>query len=274
MKQWDEIALTIYTESATKDLELEIQRNRQKIILQLRRADIPDISEEKFGIFPVGLIPVVSSVDHGKPAEKIGLQPGDTILAVGSTPVCLGLLQEIIHANAGKEIILTWKRGNQKMNAHVIPNAEGFIGISLSVAYHGPLGHEQYSLFAALPAGIQELKITSVLFFTNIYKILIGKASLRKSIGGPIEIAKIAKASAEVGIIEYIGLIGLLSISLALINILPFPALDGGHLAFLGYEAVFRREIPSKVKIVLQQVGFILLLVFMAFVLYNDVVKY
>jgi len=66
----------------------------------------------------------------------------------------------------------------------------------------------------------------------------------------------------------------LLSISLALLNILPFPALDGGHLVFLGYEAVFRKEVPSKVKIVIQQAGFILLLVFMAFVLYNDVVNF
>jgi regulator of sigma E protease len=274
MKQWDEIALTIYTESVNRDLELEIQRNGQRIILPILRTDIPDISEERFGIFPTGLVPVVAGVDPGKPAEKIGLQPGDTILGVNSIPVSFGLLQEIIHANAGKEIDLTWKRGNQKMNALVIPNAEGFIGISLSVAYYGPLAHEQYSLLAALPVGIQELTITSELFFTNMYKIIMGKASLKKSISGPIEIAKMAKESAEVGILEYIGLIGLLSISLALLNILPFPALDGGHLAFLGYEAVFRREIPSKVKIVLQQVGFILLLVFMAFVLYNDVVKY
>jgi regulator of sigma E protease len=66
----------------------------------------------------------------------------------------------------------------------------------------------------------------------------------------------------------------LLSISLALLNILPFPALDGGHLLFLGYEALFRHEIPARVKIVIQQAGMILLLVFMAFVLYNDLLHF
>jgi regulator of sigma E protease len=92
--------------------------------------------------------------------------------------------------------------------------------------------------------------------------------------GGPVKIAQLAKRSADNGVLEFFGFIGLLSISLALLNILPFPALDGGHLVFLIYEAVFRREVPSKVKIALQQAGFILLLVFMAFVLYNDVINF
>jgi regulator of sigma E protease len=83
-----------------------------------------------------------------------------------------------------------------------------------------------------------------------------------------------AKRSADVGILNFFGFIGLLSISLALLNILPFPALDGGHLMFLAFEAIFRREVPAKVKIVIQQAGFILLLVFLAFVLYNDVINF
>jgi regulator of sigma E protease len=156
----------------------------------------------------------------------------------------------------------------------VTPNAEGLIGIRFDGAYCGPTENERFSFFEALPIGIRELKISSVLFFTNIYKIIIGKASFRKSVGGPVTIAKMAKESAETGVAEFFGLIGLLSISLALLNILPFPALDGGHLAFLGFEAVFRREIPVKIKIVIQQVGFVLLLVFMAFVIYNDIVRF
>jgi regulator of sigma E protease len=80
-----------------------------------------------------------------------------------------------------------------------------------------------------------------------------------------------ANRSAEGGLASFLGFMALLSISLALLNILPFPALDGGHLLFLGYEAVFRREVPNRVKIAIQQAGIVLLLVFMAFVLYNDV---
>jgi regulator of sigma E protease len=235
---------------------------------------LPDFTEERFGILPSGILSVVTVVSHGKPAEQIGLQPGDTILAVNGIPVSFGTLQEMIRSNAGKEILLSWAHGNQHVQSHVTPTTEGRIGIELDVAYSGPVIHERYSLLEALPIGIGELKTTSVLFLSNLYQLATGKASLSKSMGGPIKIAQMAKRSADNGLLDFLGLIALLSISLALLNILPFPALDGGHLFFLIYEAVFRREIPTKVKIALQQAGFILLLVFMAFVIYNDVVNF
>jgi regulator of sigma E protease len=274
VKQWDEIESTLYTESVIHDLTLQVQRSGVVSTILIRRSELPDFTEERFGIFPVGFVPVVELVEHGKPAEQIGLQPGDTLLAVNEVPVGFGSLQEAIRINAGKEILLSWARGDQKMNARVRPTAEGRIGISLNGAYQGPIIHEQYSLLEALPIGVGELKVTSVLFLSNLYQMATGKASLSKSVGGPIKIAQLAKRSADNGVLEFFGFIALLSISLALLNILPFPALDGGHLVFLVYEAVFRREVPSKVKIVIQQAGFILLLVFMAFVLYNDVVNF
>jgi len=274
MKQWDEIETTLYTESVTKDLTVRIQRSGADNTILIRRSELSDFTEERFGILPSGLVPVVVLVEHGKPAEQIGLQPGDTLLAVNEMSIGYGSLQETIRANAGKEILLSWVRGEQKMSARVTPTAEGRIGISLEVAYRGPVVHEQYSLIKALPIGIGELKTTSVLFVSNMYQIIAGKASLSKSVGGPIKIAQMAKRSADNGILEFFGFIALLSISLAMLNILPFPALDGGHLAFLAYEAIFRREVPNKVKIVIQQAGFILLLVFMAFVIYNDVVNF
>jgi regulator of sigma E protease len=274
MQHWDEIESSLYTESISHDLALNIQRYNETLIINIPRVNIPDPTDERFGILPAGLVPVVETVDHGKPAEKIGLQPNDTIVAINGLPMFYGILQETIRANAGKEVLLTWVRGNHQMSSKITPNAEGFIGIKLDVVYRGPQIHEQYSFLEALPIGIKELKLTSVLFLSNIYQIAVGKASLSKSVGGPVKIAQMAKRSAENGIAEFFGFIGLLSISLALLNILPFPALDGGHLVFLGYEALFRREVPVKVKIVVQQAGFFLLLVFMAFVLYNDVINY
>jgi regulator of sigma E protease len=274
VKQWDEIESTLYTESVANDLTIQVQRSGALNTLLIRRSELPDFTEERFGILPSGLMSVVTVVSHGKPAEQIGLQPGDTILAVNGIAVSFGSLQESIRSNAGKEIFLSWARGNQHLQAHVTPTAEGRIGIELELAYSGPVIHERYSLLEALPIGIGELKTTSVLFLSNLFQIATGKASLSKSMGGPIKIAQLAKRSADNGVLEFFGFIALLSISLALLNILPFPALDGGHLFFLIFEAVFRREIPTKVKIALQQAGFILLLVFMAFVIYNDVVNF
>jgi regulator of sigma E protease len=108
----------------------------------------------------------------------------------------------------------------------------------------------------------------------GIYQIFIGRVSFSKSVAGPVAIAKMATRSAEIGIVHFLGFMALLSMNLAIINLFPFPALDGGHAVFLLYEAVFRREIPARVKIALQQVGFVLILVFMAFVLYNDIVRF
>ena len=274
VKQWDEIESMLYLESVTNDLTIRLQRNDSAKAIFIRRSDLPDFTEERFGILPSGLMSVVTLVDHGKPAEKIGIQPGDTILSVNGVMVSFGSLQETIRSNAGKEILLTWAHGNEKVQARVTPTAEGRIGIAHEPAYCGPIIHEQYSLLEALPVGAGELKTTSILFLSNLYQIAAGKASLSKSMGGPIKIAQLAKRSADNGVLEFFGFIALLSISLALLNILPFPALDGGHLVFLLYEAIFRREVPSKIKIALQQAGFILLLVFMAFVLYNDVVNF
>jgi len=274
MNNWDEIESSLYTESITKDISLDLQRSNVPLHISIKKDEIPDISEERFGIYPAGLVAVIVTVEHGKPAETAGLQPGDTILAVNGQSVGYGSLQDAVKANAGKEITLTWKRGLQNMSALVTPTFEGRIGISLEIAYNGPIVQESYSFFEALPIGIKELKFTGVLFVSNIYQIIVGKASLSKSVGGPIKIAQMAKRSADVGLLNFFGFIGLLSLSLALLNILPFPALDGGHLVFLAYEAVFRREVPNKVKIAIQQAGFILLLVFMAFVLYNDVINF
>jgi regulator of sigma E protease len=274
VRYWGEIEGLVYTESVSGNLHIEVLRGPDTMDISIANSDIPDFTEERFGILPAGLVAVVEAVESGKPAARIGLQPGDTILAVNGIPAGFGLLQEMIRAHANKEILLAWARGSLKMSSRVTPTPQGFIGVQLGVDYRGPVLHESYSLLEALPVGIRELKFTSVLFLTNIYQIITGKASLSKSIGGPVKIAQMAKRSAENGITDFIGFIGLLSISLALLNILPFPALDGGHLLFLGYEAVFRREIPPKIKIIIQQVGFVLLLMFMAFVIYNDVVKF
>ncbi len=274
IREWTDIESSIYTESVTHDLLLRVQRADSTVRVLIRRSDLPDLTEEQFGILPAGLVPVVAAVDQGKPAEKIGLQPGDTIVSVNGAPVSYGSLPEIVRAHAGKEITLAWARGEQAMSARVTPSPEGRIGIQLQAAYNGPVVHEQYSFFAALPVGIREVTVTSKLFIANLYQIIVGKASLTKSVGGPIKIAQMANRSAEGGVASFLGFMALLSVTLALLNILPFPALDGGHLLFLAYEAIFGREVPNKIRIAILQTGIILLLAFMAFVIYNDVVNF
>jgi len=274
VEHWDEIQYLIYVESAFSDLQLEIERNGAKHTLNIPRTEIPDISEQLFGLYPTNTLAVIKAVEHNMPAEKIGLMPSDTILAINGKPMTFGLLQETIKANAGKEILIEWARGNQKMSARVTPTEKGLIGVHLYLAYCGPKNIQKFSFLSAFPVGIQELKKSCILFFINIYKLLSGKASFSRSVGGPIAIAVMAKESAEEGIMSFLGLLALLSISLAILNILPFPALDGGHLLFISFEAIFKKEIPPKIKIIIQQIGFAILLIFMAIVIINDLLRF
>jgi regulator of sigma E protease len=158
--------------------------------------------------------------------------------------------------------------------AHLVPTAEGKIGVGFTPLYNGPYANVHYSVLAALPEGIKDAWNMSWMNIKSIYQIFVGRVSFSKSVAGPIMIAKMATRSAETGTINFLGFMALLSMNLAILNLFPFPALDGGHAMFLVYEAIFRREIPAKVKIALQQVGFVLLLVFMAFVLYNDIIRF
>ena len=274
VEYWEDVETALYTAAMGTDLSVRVQRGAETRSIPILRKDIPDISEERFGIYPKGLEAVVSAVEAGKPAERLGLKPNDVLVSVNGTPITYHEVPQAIKKFAGHEVILEWRRGTELMRGPVAPNEEGRIGIALGAVYAGPVQHVRYTLLEALPEGLRDVSEMSGLFFTNMYHLIAGRVSFSKSVGGPIKIAQIATRSAEVGLVSFLGFMALLSISLALINLLPFPALDGGHLMFLLFEGVFRREIPAKVKIALQQTGFFLLLVFMAFVLYNDIVNY
>jgi regulator of sigma E protease len=101
-------------------------------------------------------------------------------------------------------------------------------------------------------------------------KVFKGQIAFGKAFGGPIKIAQAATSSADAGIGSYLYFLALLSLSLAIINIMPFPVLDGGHLLIIIIEGIIKREIPVKIKVGIQNVGFVLLLLLMAFILYND----
>ncbi len=160
------------------------------------------------------------------------------------------------------------------MQGTTVPTAEGRIGISFGFAYTGPVTKIRYSLLGALPEGIKDIVAYTKLSAAQVWQIVSGKRAFSQSVGGPIKIAQLATQSAELGIVAFLGFMALLSISLAVLNIIPFPALDGGHLFFLLYEWIFRREIPVKIRLGLQRIGFALLLAFMAFVVYNDIVNF
>jgi len=277
IKYWDEIANHVYMENMGQDLHVVLLREGKQIELFIPRSSIPDPkpNEPGFGITPTNTEIVVTTVEPGKPAGMLGLKPNDVILKLNGEPVRYDQkVKEVVQANAGVPIEVEWRRGDSLMSGTTTPTADGKIGISYRPRYTGPITREQYSLIGALPEGLKDIVNLVRLSFQQLWQIFSGRAAFSESVAGPIRIAQMATQTAEMGVMTYLGFMALLSISLAIINILPFPALDGGHLLFLVYEGLFRREIPAKVKIALQKAGFVLLLALMAFVVYNDIIHF
>lgn len=274
VRTWDDVENIIYGESMGDDLSIQINRNDSTMTLSVLRTDIPSITEERFGILPKGVFPKISRVDGGKPAEGTGILPGDIILSVNGVAVDYYTLATTINQYKSVEIEIEWKRNDELMLSKVVTTEDGRIGVELIPHFSGSVIEKKFSLGGALFEGARDLWNMTTLLLKNIYAIFAGKVSLSESVGGPVKIAQLATRSAEVGLTTFLGLMAMLSLTLAILNFLPFPALDGGHLLFLIIEGLFRREIPNKIKLALQQAGFFLLLVFMAFVLYNDIVRF
>jgi regulator of sigma E protease len=280
VNHWDLIYNLMYLEYVAEDITLAVQRNGREIRLSFPRQSIPDPGDMAFGITPKHLEFVIGSVEPGKPADRLGLKPNDVLLSLNGVSTKYEgeksdqRILQLVQASAGKSLLVEWRRGTSVMSGTTIPTEDGRIGISFGARYTGPTTIVQYSILEALQEGTKSIISLSITVVQQISQLVTGKTSFSKSVGGPIKIAQWATQSAELGIITYLGFMGLLSVSLALLNILPFPALDGGHLLFLMYEGTFRREIPVKIKLGLQKAGFALLLVFMAFVLYNDIANF
>ncbi|MBM4167828.1 MAG: RIP metalloprotease RseP [Ignavibacteria bacterium] len=274
VRTWDEIEATLYAESMSNGVSIEVERAGRVVTLFLSQAEFPNFAEQRFGIMPKGVLPRVGNVDEGKPAAQIGIQPGDIIQRVNGVDVDYYTLPATMSKFISTEVEVEWKRGEEILRARVRTTDEGRIGIVLDPMFTGEFEKRTYSLLGALVEGGKDLLGMTGLFLKNIYAIIVGTVSFSESIGGPVMIAQIATRSAEVGLTSFLTVIAMLSMSLAILNLLPFPGLDGGHAMFLMYEGIFRREIPNKIKLALQQAGFFLLLAFMAFVLYNDILRF
>jgi regulator of sigma E protease len=286
---WEEVQQQVYIENMGRDLEIAVDRRGSTQKVLIGRPQSPEFSMENLGFYIGNSVSFIQTVQSGMPAEKLGVQPGDTILSIASIPIeSRQQIFDILRANPGKPVEVAWKRpvaarsGTEEgggllpvvMTGTVIVNDSGKIGVGLMSVYRGPLRHIDYSLGEAVNEGVREAGETVRLFVLTMKKIVVGEASVQQSFGGPIAIAQLATQSAEYGILAFLWFMAQLSMSLAILNILPIPALDGGHLLMLVIEKVIRREIPHRVKIAVQQVGFILLLAFMAFVIYNDISRF
>jgi regulator of sigma E protease len=216
----------------------------------------------------------IEAVSEGTPADKAGLQPGDEIVAFNGEAIAYWIqLTEKIRESDG-EVILTINRNGERVDVPVTPDEETkMIGIqasNLGDAFE-QINHTFVSSFGV---GYQQTGDTFVGIVQGLQKLFTGSISIRDNLGGPVAIATITKAETDRGGWRgFWNITAFLSITLAIMNMLPIPALDGGHFMFLLYEGITRREPSAKVKMALQQIGFILLIGIFILVTFNDILR-
>lgn len=271
---WDDVQSALYIDNLGESISLELIRNSQNLTIIIPKEKVGILSDKSFGLFPEKMYPIINSALSGKPAESIGLIKGDRITHVAGQKI--DNTQELvdnIKMNANRNIELKWMRDGAEMTSMVSVGADSTIGVDIATKYEGTVKEVKYNVITAIPRAFSDMYYYGIeVFFKSIGKVIMGDIPFKKAIGGPIKIAQASAQSAESGFAAFIGFVALLSMSLAVINILPFPALDGGHFVILVWEAIFRRPVPHKVQIVLQNVGFILLIALMLFVIYNDII--
>jgi regulator of sigma E protease len=135
------------------------------------------------------------------------------------------------------------------------------------------LRERQYGPVEAVKVGMQDTWENTKNIVVSLQRIFIGRESLRENLGGPVRVAQVTQQAAEAGAPYFWRIVALLSITLAIMNILPVPALDGGQLVFLLYEGITRRKPSTRVRLVAQQIGMILLIGFMTFLIFNDILQ-
>ena len=270
-------------------LNYTILRDGKSITVTAPANILSKINETQgFGIRPI-VAPLINEALENMPARKAGIQPGGLITAINDKTVSDWTeVVGIISSHAAKPITITWQylepvRGRtitpellrsegKKFVATVIPNASGKIGISLKTTL--ATERKKVNLGGSIVSGINQTWKMSSMTVQGFAKIFTGKEDFRKSVGGPIKIAKIASQSAEQGPVSFLYFLGMLSISLAIINILPVPALDGGQFVLNAFEGLIRREIPFAIKMRIQQIGMALLLALFAYILLNDIFNF
>jgi regulator of sigma E protease len=274
VENWDDIRNEIYINTIGEDLNIAVLRNGVKENLLVPRKSIPDIEKKGELIRPDGYRPYVVEVINGSPAETAGLLSGDIILSInGENLASSSEFIEIVSKSAGVQLNSRIVRGSDTLDLAVIPGSDGKIGISINDIFEGKSEYKTYGFFESFyVAGADLINLTKVTFSVGS-KVITGQVEFGKAFGGPVRIAQLAAKSADVGFESFLFFIAVLSLSLALINIMPFPVLDGGHLLMIIIETIARREIPVKVKIAINNTGFVLLLLLMAFIIYNDILS-
>ncbi len=275
MGETGRIAITIERAGQPKTVELSIEKFLK---------NSGDNPFERLGFLPYqpNIEPVVGQLTKNEAADKQGLKLGDRILKIDQTPITQWSdLLRIVRASPEKPLRFTISRDGEIVVVNVLPAAKkdalgtkfGFLGVGATLKnYKTPTEYTQtiqYSPWTAFTMAVDKTWQLSVMTVKSIGKIVVGLISL-DNLSGPITIAKVAGQTAEMGLPFFIGFMAVMSVSLGVLNLLPIPVLDGGHLVYYLIEALSGKPVSEKIQMIGLRVGIVLLGTMMVLALFND----
>jgi regulator of sigma E protease len=274
--EWEEQVLN----NLNSDIIYTVDRSGKILELVFKKAWF---REEKAEIPDIGWMPPakVGEVVSGMPAAELGLQRGDEIIEINGTKINNWLdMTEVIRQYPGDSIRINWRRDGDSYSAYIMPNTVEEKDSTGALIKIGQIGIGQYldrrsiSLSTAFISGINRTIQLINLNMKAIWWVVTGTKSAREILGGPITIANMASEAAAVSWGYLWSLIAALSAMLAFINILPIPALDGGHLMLLLIEGIKGKPLTVKTKMAIQQVGMAILFTLIILIFYVDIKRY
>jgi regulator of sigma E protease len=238
-----------------------------------------------FGIFQISgtfiLKPSIGKIEEGTPAHREGLKENDLIVAIDGSPVSSwDEMAETIISSRGKTLKLLVRRGETTFEINITPElkttrnifGEDIKRYMIGIAASGNVFIKELNPFQAFWASITQTYNITKLTLITVGKLIQGKISA-KTLGGPIMIAQMAGQQAKQGATNLLFFIALISINLAILNFLPIPVLDGGHLLFFFIEVIIRHPVNTKMREIAQQAGIFILILLMIYVFYNDIAR-
>jgi regulator of sigma E protease len=271
---WEDIAIKEVS-SARRPLEVWVNRNGER-----QHFTVTPVYDEKQGMGFAGwaqetevqVLSIVPAMD----AERAGLQKGDILISVNGHPLrSTSRLHEVILQTDGKPVELVYSRNGMVNQVTVTPSKRDMDGKErwmIGVQLEPRLEITKLPFFTALyESGRQNLQ--SAKLISKVFQGIVERRLSPKSISGPIGIAQLSGEAAREGPATYIGLMSMVSLNLAIFNLLPIPILDGGVMLLLLVEMLMRRDMDLKVKEAVVKAGFVFLMVVVVFVLYNDISK-
>jgi len=266
---WSDVEIAVGTRP-DKVIALEVRRNGVVLPVELKTESVSRY-EMGYAGFRGKILTQIRMITAGSPAEKAGLKSGDVILTVDGEPVFFYTFIPIIEKNAGNTIVLGVDRVGQVLDIPITPRREGNIG-KIGIIQEAKSITRKYGFFAAIAESFRSNLNNVFLVIRFLKDLFTGQASTRQ-LGGPLEIANFSYAALRMGWLAMMSWIAIISLQLGVLNLFPIPVFDGGQIFVLLLESVFRKDFSPKVRQIWMQIGFVIFIFLIAFVILNDIIK-